>query len=487
MNKVKIFTGVSLFLFFVTVTSLLTAAFVTQSNQQIAKNNGMIVGLNGVTEGGAVADGTAQLSFLTLEEVVKHKEISDCWMIISGAVYNFTPFLAAHPGGAASMAPFCGKDGTVGFATKDKNPAGKHSSLADSMLNQYFVGRLGAQLASAEPTPATGPGTPTPTPKSTALLFVTPTRIPTLAAAAAAAASSNLSLTASEVGRHSSLSDCWLIISGRVYNVTAYIAQHPGGANAISRHCGTDSTTAFATKDANSPHSSSANNLLNNYLIGSVGSSVPVTQPTPTNPPVNNNPNPTAVPANPTTPPVQPTPTPLPANLVLNAAEVARHNSLSNCWLIISNVVYDVTRYITQHPGGASAITNMCGRESTSAFQTRGGSGSHSANANNLLANYRIGNFNSSVPVVPTNTPVPTTAPGQPTNTPVPGVPTNTPVPASGSNLPAAILAKYPGATRQSGGYEDNNSWEGKINTSSGSCRSIKVSSSGSITEDKSC
>jgi hypothetical protein len=56
----------------------------------------------------------------------------------------------------------------------------------------------------------------------------------------------------------------------------------------------------------------------------------------------------------------------------------------------------------------------------------------------------------------------------------------------SSSNLPSAITAKYPSATKISGSYEDNNSWEGKINVN-GSCRAIKVSSSGSITEDKTC
>jgi hypothetical protein len=127
--------------------------------------------------------------------------------------------------------------------------------------------------------------------------------------------------------------------------------------------------------------------------------------------------------------------------------------------------VYDVTRYIVSHPGGAPAITNTCGTDASSAFQTKGGRGSnHSTNAYNLLSGYRIGALNSQVPVIPTNTPVP-----------------------SSPNLPQTILDKYPGATPISGKYEDNNSWEGKISTSTGSCRSIKVSSSGSITQDESC
>lgn len=33
------------------------------------------------------------------EEVAKHTEPEDLWMVISGRVYNLTPFLEEHPGG----------------------------------------------------------------------------------------------------------------------------------------------------------------------------------------------------------------------------------------------------------------------------------------------------------------------------------------------------------------------------------------------------
>lgn len=473
MIKVKIFTGISLFLFFVTVTALLAAAFISNSNRQVSKTNGVIVGLNGVQKvgTGTSPDTIAEASFLTIEAVSAHSTSADCWMVINGAVYDLSPFLAAHPGGADVMLPYCGKDGTQAFSTKDKQPPTKHSVMATNMLDQYFIGRLGQQLA-ANPTPTSGGSAQrsvSPTRAATANLFVsnlTPTTSMT---------TSNLSLTTTEVARHSSPADCWVIISGKVYNLTSYLVVHPGGVSAISQYCGSDGTTGFATKNTGSSHSTSAHNLLATFLIGTLGSSIPVSAATPTNPPPT--PFPTAPPgSNPT--PIPSSPTPLPANLVLNMAEVSRHNNLADCWIIISGQVYDVTRYIVSHPGGRTAITNTCGTDATTAFNTRGGSGSHSNNARNLLSGYLIGPFNSSVQVNPTATPAPTTAPGQPTNTPIP---------QSGANLPQAILNRYPGATRRSGGYEDNNSWEGKINTSSGACREIKVNSSGSITEDKNC
>lgn len=36
--------------------------------------------------------------------------------------------------------------------------------------------------------------------------------------------------TQAEVAQHSSRDDCWVIISGKVYDVTSYIPRHPGGA-----------------------------------------------------------------------------------------------------------------------------------------------------------------------------------------------------------------------------------------------------------------
>jgi cytochrome b involved in lipid metabolism len=38
---------------------------------------------------------------------------------------------------------------------------------------------------------------------------------------------------------------------------------------------------------------------------------------------------------------------------VVTAAEVARHTSPSDCWVIVHGKVYDVTEYVPRHPGGA--------------------------------------------------------------------------------------------------------------------------------------
>lgn len=72
--------------------------------------------------------------------------------------------------------------------------------------------------------------------------------------------------TAAQVAQHNTSSDCWLIVSGSVYNVTSFIPIHPGG-NAIVPYCGTDATSIF---DAIHGTTGTAANDLPTYLIGAL-------------------------------------------------------------------------------------------------------------------------------------------------------------------------------------------------------------------------
>jgi cytochrome b involved in lipid metabolism len=73
-------------------------------------------------------------------------------------------------------------------------------------------------------------------------------------------------------------------------------------------------------------------------------------------------------------------------------AEVAGHKSYKDCWLIINSNIYDITAYIDQHPGGADLILMYCGKDATSAYNTKGGRKSgHSSRADSILASYQIG------------------------------------------------------------------------------------------------
>lgn len=93
------------------------------------------------------------------------------------------------------------------------------------------------------------------------------------------------------------------------------------------------------------------------------------------------------------------------ADPAYTAAQVAVHNVRTDCWMIISNNVYNLTNFISSHPGGANAIVSRCGIDGTVAFNNIG----HSPAADALLATYLIGTLTTS-PVLTSITVTPATA-----------------------------------------------------------------------------
>ncbi|KAJ3705930.1 hypothetical protein LUZ61_009635 [Rhynchospora tenuis] len=69
--------------------------------------------------------------------------------------------------------------------------------------------------------------------------------------------------TMSEVRRHSSQDSAWIVVHGHVYDCTAFLKDHPGGADSILINAGTDCTEEF-----DSIHSDKAKALLDTYRIG---------------------------------------------------------------------------------------------------------------------------------------------------------------------------------------------------------------------------
>lgn len=454
MNKtIRILTAVSLAAFTVTVLSVLGAlTIIYQRDRQSQASE-----LN-IPATGSAGLATVREIELSVSEVALHKSAANCWIIISGNVYDLTPFLTLHPGGAGVMSIFCGKDGTAAFNSKNKKPAVKHSQTAASMLPKYLLGSLGSKITADQV--ANGNPVTTPTGVSDALTggnsnsaFLNQNK------------SAGNTLSAGLVATHNTISNCWIIISGNTYNVTPYLSVHPGGLAVITPFCGRDATNAFATKGKNpgNSHSVSARNILNSYLIGSIGSTVTAQTGSNQLAAADNTPIPTSPPQN--------------TGQILTTSEVALHNTSANCWLLISNNVYNVTNYLTSHPGGVSVITPYCGKDATNAFATRGGNGNHSNNAQNLLNNYLIGALGSaSVGSIAGGT--------SDTGSSV----TNTPLPQNGSNnsLPASVTAKYPGATVKKQDIEDDGKQELEI-IYNGSCRKLKISAAGSVTEDEQC
>jgi len=72
--------------------------------------------------------------------------------------------------------------------------------------------------------------------------------------------------TLADVQKHNTVSDCWTVMNGHVYNITPYVqsGNHPGGP-AIRMSCGIDATSIFAGKHKNITYQT-----LNQYLIGKI-------------------------------------------------------------------------------------------------------------------------------------------------------------------------------------------------------------------------
>ncbi|KAJ1503210.1 hypothetical protein HMI54_008322 [Coelomomyces lativittatus] len=66
------------------------------------------------------------------------------------------------------------------------------------------------------------------------------------------------------VKAHATRSDVWITIHNKIYNVTSFIEEHPGGEEVILELAGNDATEAF--EDVG--HSDSAKDLLKTFYVG---------------------------------------------------------------------------------------------------------------------------------------------------------------------------------------------------------------------------
>lgn len=165
----------------------------------------------------------------TAEEVARHNKASDLWLIIDGDVFNVTKFIDEHPGGGDVLLEHAGQDASVAFANVG------HSGDARKQLAALRIGKL-SKAAGAAPS----------------------------AAAAAGAASGEKVFTAEEVAKHKKDGDVWLIVHGKVYDVSKFLDEHPGGVDVLMEQAGQDATSNFEAVS----HSSDARKQLAGMQIG---------------------------------------------------------------------------------------------------------------------------------------------------------------------------------------------------------------------------
>jgi uncharacterized protein with FMN-binding domain len=84
---------------------------------------------------------------------------------------------------------------------------------------------------------------------------------------------------AAELATHNQRDSCWKAIDGKVYDVTPYLAEHPGDEALMLDWCGKDASAAWHNKRPGQAHSPSAAQLLQSYLIGQFASSATAAAP----------------------------------------------------------------------------------------------------------------------------------------------------------------------------------------------------------------
>jgi len=151
----KKLSTISLFVFGVVVTAILTAGLVFYQNSKNTSSKNNIIVQEAILKNGIPVVNTQNNTSVTMQksltlnmpEILKHNSQTDCWMLISGKVYDITSFFGSHPGGNGTMAATCGTDATSAYDTKDPNATSSsngngHSSRAKNLLINYYLGNL---------------------------------------------------------------------------------------------------------------------------------------------------------------------------------------------------------------------------------------------------------------------------------------------------------------------------------------------------------
>jgi cytochrome b involved in lipid metabolism/uncharacterized membrane protein len=185
---------------------------------------------------------------------------------------------------------------------------------------------------------------------------LTPVQAPEISTSAPPPAGSN-TYTLDQVKGHSTPSDCWSVVAGTVYNLTAWIPRHDGGQAVIKAMCGIDATAAFTGQHGKQGE---PNQALKRFAIGTIGGGQQTGGAAPS------------------------------AAKSITLAEVQQHAGASSCWSAVSGKVYDLTKWINNHPGGPDRVLGMCGKDATGTFQAQHGP---TDPAVGVLGSYLIGSL----------------------------------------------------------------------------------------------
>lgn len=164
----------------------------------------------------SAAPGDGGLPEFTLEEIGKHNTPEDLWIRIGNKVYDVTKFQYEHPGGDGEFRPYAGgeRDAEQAFEIN-------HPSYVREDLPPLQVGTVKKETKQ---------------------------------------------FTMEEIAKHNTEDDCWLVIDGKVYDVTNFLPDHPGGSERVVPISGGDVSFEFEQQN----HSAAARAMMQEFEIGVV-------------------------------------------------------------------------------------------------------------------------------------------------------------------------------------------------------------------------
>ncbi|RPA74904.1 cytochrome b5 [Ascobolus immersus RN42] len=68
-------------------------------------------------------------------------------------------------------------------------------------------------------------------------------------------------------------------------------------------------------------------------------------------------------------------------------AQVKEHDQKKDVYMVVHDVVYDLTEFVDEHPGGEEVMLDVAGDDATEAFEDVG----HSDEARDILKKYKVG------------------------------------------------------------------------------------------------
>ncbi|KDQ64178.1 hypothetical protein JAAARDRAFT_116670 [Jaapia argillacea MUCL 33604] len=74
---------------------------------------------------------------------------------------------------------------------------------------------------------------------------------------------------------------------------------------------------------------------------------------------------------------------------VITLEDLQAHVDKNNLYLLVSGKVYDVTKFVDEHPGGDEVMLAEAGKDATEAFEDVG----HSDEARSLMPDMLVGSF----------------------------------------------------------------------------------------------